>query len=369
MSVAVGDTVSVGEQLATVDATSQQAQLTLAKAQLAQAQAGTSTNSTGQSASGGSSGGGGGGGGRTSTTKPTGGKPTTKPTPKPSSSPSAHPTPSPTATPTARPAMNTDSYTVVDVDTTDAQQIAIQQAQQAVDQAQAAVDAATLKAPFSGVVTAVNVSVGVPPPSSDAVSVRTSTMTVQASVPEADVSHISAGQSASVTFPALGSGSTPSTVVSRPVEANTSSGTSSVVTFPISLSLSSLPSGLLPGMSADVNVTVTSHANVLAVPTSAIGGTDDAPTVQLMGGDGQPVTTPVEIGLTTSQFTEVVVGLTVGQTVVTGVVNPQQSTGTTTGGTGGGRTGFGGGAGLGGGGGGFGTGGTGGRRTGGTGGN
>ncbi|WP_163569088.1 hypothetical protein [Fodinicola feengrottensis] len=42
--------------------------------------------------------------------------------------------------------MNTDSYTVVDVDTTDAQQIAIQQAQQAVDQAQAAVDAATLKA-------------------------------------------------------------------------------------------------------------------------------------------------------------------------------------------------------------------------------
>ncbi|WP_163569087.1 hypothetical protein [Fodinicola feengrottensis] len=57
--------------------------------------------------------------------------------------------------------------------------------------------------------TAVNVSVGVPPPSSDAVSVRTSTMTVQASVPEADVSHISAGQSASVTFPALGSGSTP----------------------------------------------------------------------------------------------------------------------------------------------------------------
>jgi multidrug efflux pump subunit AcrA (membrane-fusion protein) len=265
-----------------------------------------------------------------------------------------------------RPALNSGSYVVEDVATTDSQELAIQQAQQAVTQAEDAITATTLKAPFGGVVMAVNVSVGVPPPSSDAISVRTGTMVVQASVPEADVSHISAGQAASVTFTALGSGSTPATVVSRPVQANTSSGTSSVVTFPVSLSLSSLPAGLLPGMTAAVSVTVTSHAGVLAVPTTAVGGTDDAPTVQIMGADGQPVTTNVEIGLTTSQLTEVVVGLTAGQTVVTGVVNPQQSTGAgTTGGGLSGRTGLGGGGGGFGGGTGGGTGRTGGGGTGG----
>jgi macrolide-specific efflux system membrane fusion protein len=355
VSVAVGDTVTVGQELAIVDDTAQQQQLTLAKAQLAQAEAGTPTTTSGGQTGGSTS--------RKTTTS----TPTKKPTPKPT--PSTHPSPSPSPSPSTsmRPAMNSGSYVVENVATSDSQQLAIQQAQQAVTQAADAIAATTLKAPFAGVVMAVNVSVGVPPPSSNAMSVRTDTMVVQASVPEADVSHISAGQAASVTFTALGSGSTPATVVSRPVEANTSSGSSSVVTFPVSLSLSSLPTGLLPGMTAAVSVTVTSHAGVLAVPTTAIGGTDDAPTVQLMGADGQPVTTNVEIGLTTSQLTEVVVGLTAGQTVVTGVVNPQQSTGAgTTGGGLGGRTGFGGGtgSGLGGGGGGF-TGRTGGGRTGG----
>lgn len=321
VSVAVGDAVTKGEQLAKLDDTTQRQQLTLAQAQLAQAQAGTTTTQSTTPS-------------RT-TAKPS---PTTKPSPKPTKSP--QPTPSASMSHAA----NTGSYVVEDV----ANDVAVQQAEQAVTDAENALAATTLKAPFDGVVTAVNLSVGVPPPSSDAIDVHSSTMTVQASVPEADVSHVTAGQAASVTFTALGSASTPATVVSKPVQASTSSGTSSVVTFPISLSLSTLPAGLLPGMSAAVNITITSHANVLAVPTSAVGGTDSEPTVQLLGADGTPASTPVEIGLTTSQLTEIVVGLQVGQTVVTGVVNPQQTTGTTGGNT---RTGFGGGGGLGGGGG------------------
>ncbi len=325
VSVAVGDTVSKGEQLAKLDDTTQRQQLTLAQAQLAQAQAGATTQSQSQ---------------------PSPSRTTAKPPPKPTQSPQ----PTPSTSMSARPAIGTGSYVVQTV----ADAVAVQQAQQAVTDAENALAATSLKAPFDGVVTAVNLSAGVPPPSSDAIDVRSSTMTVQASVPEADVSHVTAGQSASVTFTALGSASTPATVVSRPVQANTSSGTSSVVTFPISLSLSTLPPGLLPGMSAAVNITITSHANVLAVPTSAVGGTDSEPTVQILGPDGTPVSTPVEIGLTTSQLTEIVVGLRVGQTVVTGVVNPQQSTGTTGGNT----------RGFGGGGGGFGGGGGGGRFTG-----
>jgi macrolide-specific efflux system membrane fusion protein len=344
VSVAVGDTVTKGEQLAKLDDTAQRQQLTLAQAQLVQAEAGTSTT-------------------QSSTPSRTTAKPS--PTPKPSPKPSPKPTQSPMPTPSTSPAANTGSYVVEDV----ANDVAVQQAQQAVTDAENALAATTLKAPFDGVVTAVNLSAGVPPPSSDAIDVRSSTMTVQASVPEADVSHVTAGQAASVTFTALGSASTPATVVSKPVQASTATGTSSVVTFPISLSLSALPAGLLPGMSAAVNITITSHANVLAVPTSAVGGTDSAPTVQILGVDGTPASTPVEIGLTTSQLTEIVVGLQVGQTVVTGVVNPQQTTGTTGGNTrtgiGGAGGGFGGGGGRFTGGGGTGSGGTGGGGTGG----
>jgi multidrug efflux pump subunit AcrA (membrane-fusion protein) len=147
---------------------------------------------------------------------------------------------------------------------------------------------------------------------------------VQASVDEQDVPHIRAAQAARVSFTALGSSAT-GTVVARPTEANSSStgGTSSVVTFPVDIAVANAPSGLLPGMSAQVNITVSSAANVLAVPTSAIQGSASAPTVQVLS-HGKPSSQPVEVGLSTDSMTEITVGLKKGETVVTGVVSPQQ---------------------------------------------
>jgi macrolide-specific efflux system membrane fusion protein len=128
------------------------------------------------------------------------------------------------------------------------------------------------------------------------------------------------------------------------------------VTFPVTVNLTSPPADLLAGMSAQVTIVIAQHADVLQVPTTAIQGSSTAPTVQVLQ-SGVPVSKPVEIGLSTNSSTEIIAGLSEGETVVVGVVNPtaQTSTSTTTGGlTGGGGGGFRGGGGLtGGGGGGF----------------
>ena len=59
---------------------------------------------------------------------------------------------------------------------------------------------------------------------------------------------------------------------------------------------------------------------------------------------GKPVTTPVEVGLSTDSLTEIVVGVKEGDVVVTGVVNPTAQT--PTGGAGGGGLTGGGGGGV-----------------------
>lgn len=90
---------------------------------------------------------------------------------------------------------------------------------------------------------------------------------------------------------------------------------------------------------------------MLYVPTSALSGSTTAATVQTLV-DGKPVTKAVEIGLSTNSTTEIIAGLSAGQIVVTGVVNPTATTTNTGNGGGlGGTGGFRGGGGFGGGGG------------------
>ena len=190
----------------------------------------------------------------------------------------------------------------------------------------------TITAPVAGVVTAVNLTVGQAPPSSAAVSMRSDTLTVVASVAEQDVPNLKVGLTAQVTLTAL-SQTVPATIATLPTSANSTSTGTGAVTFPLSLTLTSSPKGVLPGMSASIAVVTATAKNVLSVPTTAIQGTSPDNTVQLLV-NGAPQSTPVSIGLSTNSTTEIISGLQAGQTVVTGVVNPTAST-STTGGVGG----------------------------------
>jgi macrolide-specific efflux system membrane fusion protein len=228
-------------------------------------------------------------------------------------------------------------------------QNSVTQAENQINDAKSAVANTRLRAPAAGVVTEVNLSPGLPPPSGAAVQLRSSTLVVQASIAEQDVPKLKANQAAQVTFTALGA-TRSAVLASLPTQANTTTG-SSAVTFPVTLTVKNPPAGLLPGMSAQVTITIAQRDNVLSVPTTAIQGSDTSPSVQVMV-NGKPQTRPVEIGLSTEQRTEIVVGLSAGDTVVTGVVN-QTANNTTGGGFGGGGLGGGGfgGGGFGGGGG------------------
>lgn len=234
----------------------------------------------------------------------------------------------------------------------DADAAAVAQAEQQVQSAQAAVNATTITAPVDGMVTAVALTVGLAP-TSPAITMQTGALAAVAQVSESDVASLSAGQKAQVTFPAL-STTVDGTVAALPTSASSSSP-GAAVTFPVTVTLAQPPAHLLPGMSAQISIVIAQRDGVLYVPTSALQGTATAPTVQVLQG-GTPVSRPVEIGLSTGSTTEIVAGLSPGQTVVTGLVNPTTSTTSTTpsrlggGGLGGGglRGGLGGGGGGGG---------------------
>jgi macrolide-specific efflux system membrane fusion protein len=85
------------------------------------------------------------------------------------------------------------------------------------------------------------------------------------------------------------------------------------------------------GMSAQVTVTLAQAENVLAVPTTALAGTEGSYTVQVIGANGQAETVAVQVGLVTNSLAEITSGLTAGQRVVTGTASTRTGT---TGGTG-----------------------------------
>jgi RND family efflux transporter MFP subunit len=188
--------------------------------------------------------------------------------------------------------------------------------------AQQAVTSTSITAPVTGVITAVNLTVGQAPPTS-AITMRTDGLTVTVDVAEQDVVNLAVGQTAQITLTALNTTVT-TKVRTLPTAASSSTG-SAAVTFPLTLVLPTTPKGLLPGMSASVSIATASVVNVLSVPTTAIQGTTGANTVQVMR-DGSPVSTPVNVGLSTNSSTEIISGVRDGDVVVTGVVNAAVST-------------------------------------------
>ena len=339
IDVKVGDVVSTGQKLATIDGTTASKQLQVAKANLAVAQ----ENLDDAEAA--------------------------------------------TATPTPSNGSQQQSTTT----SVTSLQAKLDQAQLDVQTAQASVDATVLYAPGAGTVTAVNGTVGQQSSSggssssaqssssssgsgqggqqSSTTSTTSSTssgfitltnmtgLVVDTSVAEIDVSKVKTGQKATVTLNALPDKPIQATVSSINLTPTTSG---SVVSYGAQLTLSSPPDGLRPGQSASVVITVAEAQNALSVPAAAVTtvGSNSIVTVQE---NGQNVPRPVQVGIRGESTVQITSGLTEGESVV---LTATAATGTGTGRTGGTGTFPGGGTG------GFpgGTGGTGGTRTGGTGG-
>jgi macrolide-specific efflux system membrane fusion protein len=152
---------------------------------------------------------------------------------------------------------------------------------------------------------------------------------VSAAFAEADASKVQVGQPTTSTFNALsGSQGTPVTVDGT-VEAIAIDSTvsSNVVEYAVTVALDNPPATLKVGQTANVNVTIGSASNALAVPSAAINTAGPTKTVTVLNSNGQQQTVSVSTGLVGNTATQITSGLTEGQRVLLPTSTSSTSTG------------------------------------------
>jgi HlyD family secretion protein len=199
-----------------------------------------------------------------------------------------------------------------------AAQADVDKKQLAVSEAEADLAGATLAAPFAGTVLQTNAEPG------DRITAASQILTlanleelqVLASIDETTIRQVSAGQPATITFDAFPGQTFRGEVLAVPLQ-GTLQGGIMVYEAPISLvGAEDLP--LLVGMTANVAIQTGQAEDVLLVPTMALQTVNGLYQVLVPSSDpaGEPVSVPVEIGLSNGTYTEIVRGLNPGDQVV-----------------------------------------------------
>lgn len=276
VDVAAGDTVTAGQQLATVDTLSLNAALLQAKAELASAQASWSN---------------------------------------------------------ARSEADGSASSTAQVASLAAQ---VDVAQAAVAAAEADMAGATLTAPAAGLVTAVNLAVGDTvsggsatggnndPNATDTaqfVIIGTEAWQVSVSVGETDVAMIEVGDQVEITTK-----SSADTLYGTVGEIGLlSTSTNGVAAFPVVVDVTGTPEGVHDGESADVSIIYERRTDVLSVPAAAVTTEDGRTVVTQEGADGEQVATEVTVGATSGNMVEIIDGLTEGDEVLVTTFAPRVS--------------------------------------------
>ncbi|HSN73968.1 MAG TPA: efflux RND transporter periplasmic adaptor subunit, partial [Anaerolineae bacterium] len=200
-----------------------------------------------------------------------------------------------------------------------AAQADVDKKQLAVSEAEADLAAATLTAPpWAGTVLQVNAEAG------DRITAGSEILTIAnldelqvvASVDETTIRQVSAGQPASISFDAFPGQTFTGQVLSVPLQ-GTLQGGIMVYEVPISLvGAEDLP--LLVGMTANVDIATGQAENALLVPTMALQTINGLYQVLVPNSDpeGDPISVPVEVGLSNGTYTQIVRGLNPGDQVV-----------------------------------------------------
>lgn len=163
---------------------------------------------------------------------------------------------------------------------------------------------------------------------------------VSVNLSEVDVPKVEINDKATITIDAISDKTFTGKVVSVDNIGTTSSG---VTTYPALILFDTQSLDILPNMAASASVIVETKNNVLLVPSTAVQAQNGQSTVQVMRKD-QVISVSVEVGDSNDTQTEIISGISEGDTIVTGQTNattPGSSTGATspfgnTGGFGGG---------------------------------
>lgn len=180
---------------------------------------------------------------------------------------------------------------------------------------------ATLVAPFAGIITVINVQPGELANGILVEMIDSASLEVVLSVDEVDLSQITIGQETVVRLETWPDEEIPGQVTTiAPVSAN--EGSSTLVTFPVYLSLGATDLPIRVGMTANAELELARRENALLVPNGAIqvdrsNGTYSVILVQT-NEQGLPLyeTVPVTIGLRDGDNTEVTSGLEAGNEVL-----------------------------------------------------
>jgi len=254
-----------------------------------------------------------------------------------------------------------------------ASQAALTNAQQAVAADQQALADCTLTAPVRGTVITVNGVLGAPPATSAASASSTSTssggakgstgatgatgdgssagsvasspssatsseggfitvsdlgqLQIKGAFSESDVSAVAPGQQATVVFPALTDANDPGGITATGIVTSvdlSSVVTNNVVTYGVTVSLSSPSPRIKLGETGNATVTTAMQSGVLAVPSNAITTVGATKTVTVQSGTSTQVV-PVQVGIAGNGLTEITSGVSEGQKLVLPSATPSSS--------------------------------------------
>ncbi len=193
----------------------------------------------------------------------------------------------------------------------------VEQATLAVADAQEALDKATVRAPFSGVVTAVHAHVGEYASGAVVELMATADLEVVVPVDEIDIGALEVGQEAIITletWPDVEIASEVSQIAPSPA-----AGNDSLVTYNVYLRLGETDVPARPGMTANVQLITSQRDGILLVPNRAIqvNRANGTYTVNRVNGDTTEAV-EVTIGLRDGQYTQITGGLAEGDRVMIG---------------------------------------------------
>jgi len=210
-------------------------------------------------------------------------------------------------------------------------QARIHEAEAALESAQAILAKTTMKAPFDGVVLDVTTEVGewispsppgvFIPPVVDLIA--PASLYLSAPIDEADVARIKVGLPVRITLDAFRGKSFAGTLTYASSFVETRQEQNRTLEVEAVFTDNPLPTNLLPGLSADLEVILDARDNVLRIPTYALMEGSRVMVIK----DDQLVAKPVTTGLHNWKYTEITSGLTEGERVVVSLDRPEVTPG------------------------------------------
>lgn len=185
-------------------------------------------------------------------------------------------------------------------------------------------------APISGTVNAVNIKNGDDLKKLTSGSSRIipiiigdlNTMKAQVLVNEVDISNVSIGQKAEITFSGIDD-----LTVGGKVEKIDSLGTiiSGVVTYNVIVGFDNLDPRIKPQMTVTASIIKETRENVIAVPKSAVKNLNNQYYIEILEGNSSK-RRKIEIGESNNTLTEIVSGISIGDEIITQTIDPNKTT-------------------------------------------